>query len=255
MNEKHLQVVSTALTKFYKKRIDKLSDKDIFAIIKRKNPYLYRAFGTNRGHFFVEELLSDSQTSSDETLFGEFFEEVAIGVSINGRKSSSDSVDLEIWSEDEKSVKLYAVKSGTSVFNAMSLRRQNDSFKESIKRLKGIAVIPLVGYSYGRKESRESSKNNFEEKAGQCFWEDITGDSNFYIDLINLIGTVADVHKIEFESEWNKCINRLSHNFLSIFGNNDGSINWDNIVQFNSGKEIPKEITQKIKEFKKSSKK
>ena len=246
MEEKNLKIVENELQKFYKKRVEKLENQDIFKILKRKNPYLYRAFGTNDANEFVRDLLSDTQTSSDETMFGEFFESVAIGVSLNGRKSSGDSIDLEVWSEDEKSVKLYAVKSGVNVFNAQSNRRQQDAFNEAIRRLKGIAIQPIVGYSYGRKSSK-INKKNYEEKAGEVFWEDITGDKNFYKKLIDMVGFTADRHKEEFVDEWNKCKNRLYKKFMDVFGNEDGSINWHNIIEYNSAKDIPKEISKKIR--------
>lgn len=250
-SKNYLNIIDNSLQQFYQRRVEKLFDKDIFEILKRKNTYLYRAFGTNDGYTFVKNLLMDTQTSSDETLFGDFFEEVAIKVSNGGRKSSTDSVDLEVWSEDMKSVKLYAVKSGPNVFNAMSKKKQNDAFKDIMKRLKGIAVTPIVGYSYGRKVSTTENKNNFEEMAGQMFWRDLTGDENFYIKLIEYIGNVADSHREEFKSEWDRCLNRLFKRFMDVFGDEDGSINWDDILKYNSGSEIPKEISQKIREIKK----
>ncbi|MGL4935861.1 MAG: PmeII family type II restriction endonuclease [Cetobacterium sp.] len=246
-SDKNLLVIEKALSQFYQRRIEKLSENDIFRILKRKNPYLYRAFGTNDGYNFVRDLLMDTQTSSDETLFGDFFEEVAINITPNGRKSSTDSIDLEVWSEDMKSVKLYAVKSGPNVFNAMSKKRQNDAFQESQKRLKGIAVTPIVGYSYGRKKTTKENKNVFEEVAGQLFWKELTGDENFYIKLIDYIGMVADEHKESFKSEWDKCLNKLFKKFMDVFGNEDGSLNWEEILKFNSSSENSTVINKKIK--------
>ena len=47
-------------------------------------------------------------------------------------------------------------------------------------------------------------------------------------------------HRIEFEKEWDKAINRFEYDFLINFGNEDGSINWDKLLIFNSGKEKPR---------------
>lgn len=255
MDSKYYEIVNNALKNFYDRRIQIVSNIDIFKVIKNKNPYLYRAFGTNDAHDFVENILADSQTSSDETIFGDFFEEVAIGVSTNGRKSSTNSIDLEIWSDDQKEVKLYAVKSGIKVFNAQSKERQRQAFTEAMNRLRGIAVIPIVGYSYGRKKQVGSSKkDNFAEEAGQVFWTSITGDSNFYIELINLVGEVSEKHKTYFKSEWDKCINRQYKKFIDVFGNEDGSIDWESIVKYTSGVEAPKDIEKKITEIRKREK-
>jgi len=255
MESKYYEVVNKALKNFYDRRIEIVSKADIFKIIKQKNPYLYRAFGTNDAHNFVESILYDSQTSSDETIFGDFFEEVAIGVSANGRKSSANSIDLEIWSDDQTQVKLYAVKSGTKVFNAQSRDKQRQAFAEANKRLKGIAVTPIVGYSYGRKTVKsKGNKDNFVEEAGEIFWTNITGDNNFYVELIGLVGVVAEKHKAKFKREWGKCINRQYKKFIDVFGDEDGSIDWESIVRYSSGMEAPKDIDKKITEMRKAAK-
>jgi hypothetical protein len=250
MESKYYEVVNKALKNFYNRRIEIVSKIDIFKVIKHKNPYLYRAFGTNDAHDFVENILIDGQTSSDETIFGDFFEDVAIGVSNNGRKSSANSIDLEIWSEDQAQVKLYAVKSGTKVFNAQSRERQRQAFAEAQKRLKGIAVIPIVGYSYGRKAAENrGKKDNFSEEAGEVFWTNITGDKNFYIELIELVGIVAENHKMNFKSEWDKCVNRQYKRFIEVFGDEDGSIDWDKIVKYSSGEKVPEDVRKKVSEI------
>lgn len=246
METNNYEVVSRALKNFYERRIDKLEKIDIFDVLKRKNPYLYRAFGTNDAHDFIEEVLVHYQSSSDETIFGDFFEEVAIGVSKNGRKSSANSIDVEVWSDDQKSVSLYAVKSGTHVFNAQSKERQRQAFMEAQRRLQGIAVTPIVGYSYGRRRNSSSNRNNFNEHAGQVFWRRLSGQENFYIELIELIGKAAEEHKQNFKREWDKCINRQFLTFMKVFGSPDGSILWDLIVKYSSAEKIPKEIQKSI---------
>ena len=81
----------------------------------------------------VQELVLAFMSSSEETLFGNiFFEEVALAAS-GGEKALADSIDIVIHTED--SVKAIAVKSGTSVFNAQSKRRQQQAFEEMRKRL------------------------------------------------------------------------------------------------------------------------
>ena len=252
MNKVELDIVNDALSRLYMRRIEKINDIDIFKIIKHKNPYMYKAFGSNDAHGFVENILSDCQTSSDETIFGTFFEDIAIAVAKNGRKSSANSIDLEIWSDDNKSVTLYAIKSGTKVFNAQSIERQRQAFSEALRRLVGTAVIPKVGFAYGKiSSSSKQNKNNFEKEAGQIFWENISGDTNFYIKLIDAIGEVSEPHRQKFQEEWLKCINKQYKKFLDVFGNSDGSIDWKSIVQFVSSKDRTTEINKKINKAKK----
>lgn len=255
MDREYYSIVNTALRNFYNRRIDIVSKTDIFKVLKQKNPYLYRAFGTNDAHQFIESILSDNQTSSDETIFGDFFEDVAINVARlsneNVMKSSADSIDMEIWNDEMNNVKLYAIKSGTKVFNAQSKRRQNQAFQEAQKRLKNIAITPIVGYSYGRKNATKNNQNNFQEVAGEEFWTSITGDKYFYLKLVDFIGQAAEEHKIIFNSEWDKSINKQFRKFIEVFGEEDGSINWKDIVKHSSSKLIDKEVKNKIRKVNK----
>ena len=256
MNNEHYKVVSTALEKCYERRIEKVGKIDVFGIIKRKNPYMYRAFGSNDAHTFVEDILLDAQTSSDETIFGDFFEEVAIGVAKNGRKSTALGLDLEVWSDDQREVDLYAIKSGVNVFNSSSRERQRQAFTEAVKRLQGkkVIVTPKVGYGYGRKNSSEANKDNFVEEAGEVFWTQITDDPSFFLELIELVGVAAEQHKNNFLSEWQKCVNRQYKKFMDVFGFEDGSIDWEGIVKYSSGAVAPNEIESKMRNIRKQEK-
>lgn len=247
-------IVDDALKNCYKRRIDIVGKVDIFKMLKQKNPYMYRAFGTNDAHDFVEDILLDAQSSSDETIFGDFFEEVAIGVSRNSKKSSGSGVDMEIWSDDLREVDLYAVKSGINVYNSSSRERQRQAFNEAIKRLKGYAVTPKVGYGYGRKKVVKSNKDNFQEEAGEVFWTQISSDPSFYLELIDLVGVSAEQHKINFDNEWQKCVNRQYKKFMDVFGLDNGSIDWKAIVRYSSAESMPKDIDKKIRASRKKEK-
>ena len=71
----------------------------------------------------------------------------------------------------------------------------------------------------------------------QAFHKEQAGDPNFYIRLISLMGNYASQHRLEFEQEWDKALNRFERDFLNNFGNPDGSIDWEKLVRFNSGKD------------------
>ena len=43
-------------------------------------------------------------------------------------------------------------------------------------------------------------------------------------------------HRQKFEEEWDNAINRFEKEFLVNFDNPDGSINWEKLLRFNSGK-------------------
>ena len=44
-------------------------------------------------------------------------------------------------------------------------------------------------------------------------------------------------HREDFEKEWDKALNRFEYEFLSNFGNPDGSIDWEKLLRYNSGKD------------------
>lgn len=68
-----IQAISTALTEFYTALSQKLDKININKILKRKNPYLYRAKGINNATQVVDRLLSAYISSSEETIFGNTF--------------------------------------------------------------------------------------------------------------------------------------------------------------------------------------
>jgi type II restriction endonuclease EcoO109I-like protein len=57
------------------------------------------------------------------------------------------------------------------------------------------------------------------------------------IALIDLMRNDPTLSRIEFDDEWSKAVNRLSYDFLNNFGNPDGSIDWEKMLRYNSGKD------------------
>ena len=77
-----VQAIAKALETFYGTLIEKIDTLDIRKVMKRKNPYLYRAKAMENASEIVESVLSAFVTSSEETIFGScFFEPIAIAVS------------------------------------------------------------------------------------------------------------------------------------------------------------------------------
>lgn len=188
-------------------------------------------------------MLSAYFSSSDEGIFGDsFFEPVALGVS-GGRKSLTDSVDLEL--DMEHSTRAYAVKSGLSVFNAQSRRRQIQAFEECRRRLPGRAFEAVVGYGYGRRSSPPMGKKNFREISGEAFWEEISGDPELYKRLLAIIGKKSDEHAAAYERALAEITDKFVEQFQTEFATPDGKIDWGKLLAFNSGKPAPKQPKKK----------
>ena len=229
------QAIADALTSFYEKLTSKLDTVDIYKVLRRKNVYLYRAKGVNSAAEIVDNILSAFVSSSEETLFGnEFFEPLAIAVS-GGQKAMTEGADITV--DKDGAIFTIAVKSGTSVFNADSRKRQEQNFNAAARRAQQArkAFVPVIGYGYGKKRLRAGTI--YLELAGQDFWWWLTGDPDFYLKIIDLMGTRPDEYADIFRQAYSRALNRMVRDFSTDFCLRDGSINWDKLVQFNSGHE------------------
>ncbi|MDR7866830.1 MAG: PmeII family type II restriction endonuclease [Sporomusaceae bacterium] len=231
-------IIENLLDNFYSRRISGLNGLDLNKALKRKNPYLYRAVGVNKASEIVEGMLLAYTSSSDEGIFGDaFFEPLAKSVS-GGVVSPSEGVDVAI--ETDIKYMAVAVKSGPSVFNAQSRRRQVDEFKKLKARLLKLQKLfdPVVGYSYGKKKQKEGSAAaaDFRELAGQAFWTELTGDPDFYLKIIRLMKNKPQQHALEYKVAWDTAVNRFTAAFIKDFCNEEGQILWEKVVEFNSGK-------------------
>ena len=230
-----METIGNALTDFYTSLTNKLDHINIDKILKRKNPYLYRAKGISSAGQIVEGILAAYVSSSEETVFGNtFFEPIALLVS-GGQKAVTEGVDITV--DKDNTIYSIAVKSGTSVFNADSRTRQEQNFHSAQKRAQQArkAFLPVVGYGYGKKKVNQNKEKFYKELAGQDFWEWLTGDPDFYTKIIHFMGTRPDEYAKEFEASYAKAENRLVREFTIKYCKADGSIDWDALIRFNSG--------------------
>jgi Type II restriction endonuclease EcoO109I len=57
------------------------------------------------------------------------------------------------------------------------------------------------------------------------------------IALLNLMRNYSAPNRREYDKEWAKALNRFENDFLNNFGNPDGSIDWEKLLRYNSGKD------------------
>lgn len=244
--------IAELLEVFFSKRRESLKNLKLINTLGRKNPYLYRAAGVADASEIVEEILRAHVSSSDETIFGnDFFEPLAVWSAKEANPdatvmtSDGEGVDVTMQIPSEGVVRPIAVKSGVNVFNAASKKKQGENFASLNRRLAKIALRfdPVVGYCYGRKRQSTKSKATFREVAGQNFWEMLTGDSQFYIKIATyMLDTPVDCRP-DFQKAFDEAKNRFVLEFLKEFSNENGSINWDKLIAFNSAYEKPKLIS------------
>lgn len=230
--------ISELLDDFYKRRMDKINELKLDVTLKRKNPYLFRAVGVEKASEIVEQLLAAYMSSSDEGIFGDAFFEPLAKFASGGQVAPSEGVDVAI--ETDTKYTAIAVKSGTSVFNADSRKRQTQNFETLEARLKKLHkhFDPVIGYAYGKKQSKSQSK--IRELAGQAFWAEITGEADFYLKIIRLMRDKPREHLTQYKAAWDAAVNRFTKQFIDEFCNENGTINWDKLVEFNSGMKKPR---------------
>ena len=105
-----IEAIAQALETFYANLIAKIDELNIQKIMKRKNPYLYRAKAMQNAAEIVESVLTAFVSSSEETIFGNcFFEPIAIAAS-NGNKALAEGIDIMIQDKGENTMYAIAVK-------------------------------------------------------------------------------------------------------------------------------------------------
>lgn len=226
---------------FHQKRIVKLDDLKLKEILKRKNPYLFRAKNVLVASEIIQGILDAWVSSSEEGIFGDWLEGLAIFVNkkvYGGWKSGMDGIDLEFDKDGARNI--VTIKSGPDWSNSSSWKKMIDNFDSARKRLKtsggGINVVAVNGCCYGRSSKRYEykKKGDLYKYCGQSFWTYISNEENLYKDLIVPIGYKAKEKNEEFINSYSKILNKFTLEFTESFCMNDGSIDWNKLMEFNS---------------------
>ena len=227
---------------FHQKRLDSLQKLKLMDVVKRKNPYLFKAKNINTASEFVTTILDAFLSSQEEGIFGGFLEELAIFISsqvYDGRKSSAEGIDLEF--EKDSIRYIVSIKSGPNWGNSSQVAKLRDNFRKAKRILRtntSLAnVVAVNGCCYGR--DRKPDKGDYLKLCGQKFWEFISGDDNLYTDIIEPLGHQARAKNEQFMQEYAKVINRFTSEFIGKFCDAEGNMLWEEIVKFNSAETTP----------------
>ena len=99
-------------------------------------------------------------------------------------------------------------------------------------------VIALGGNALGNNLPEQMiavKPKMYQELAGKRFWAELTGDEDFYIKIIGYMGTMPEKYVADYKESYNRAANRLVREFSNSFCREDGSIDWEKLVEFNSG--------------------
>jgi hypothetical protein len=224
---------------FHQKRIDSLNKLKLKTVLKKKNPYLFKAKYLLTAEQIVKGLTDAFISSNEETIFGDWLEGLAIFINskvYKGRKSGITGIDLEF---DKGNIRyILTIKSGPNWGNSSQIAKMKADFKTAMKTLRTsnskMQIVAINGCCYGK--DNVPDKGDYFKYCGQRFWEFISGDENLYIDLVEPLGNKAKERNNEFINSYSKMINKFTKEFIADFCKDSGEIDWEKLVKFNSQK-------------------
>jgi len=123
------QYVENNIGTFHNKRIERLNQLKLKTVLKRKNPYLFKANHILTANEIVQSITDAFISSNEETIFGDWLEGLAIFIAqkvYGGRKSGIQNIDLEF---DKNSVRyIVNIKSGPNWGNSSQIAKKRSDF-------------------------------------------------------------------------------------------------------------------------------
>ena len=233
------EYVNNNIGLFHRRRIELLEGLKLTNLLK-KNPYLFRAKHLTTAADLIESLLGARLSSSQEKLFGDFLEDLAIFVAsstCDGKKSTATGVDLELARDGMHY--LVSIKSGANWGNSSQHSKLAQDLREAVVRVKqsrfSANLQPVLGTCYGKTRSTYMKRRGYIKVVGQNFWCLMSGNKELYTDIIEPIGHRAREHNEAFEKQRGAVVNRFTKQFVEDFCHPTGTIDWISLVEFNSG--------------------
>ena len=230
--------VNKNIVSFHEKRINCLQKLTLQKLIK-KNPYLFKAKNVESAGELISGFLEAFLSSSEEKMFGDFLEGLAIFIASktrNGHKSSSTGIDLELIEENQHY--LISIKSGPNWGNNSQITKLSEDFDKArrtiLQQNAHINVLNILGICYGKTRTTVT-KRGYWKLVGQNFWYFISGEKNLYKKIIEPIGFEAKKHNKKFVSDKNNFLNIMTRDFIEKYCKENGEIDWINLVEHNSG--------------------
>jgi len=157
---------------FHSKRLQRLDSIKLSDILKKKNPYLYKAKNILTSEQFIKNILDAQIISSDETIFGDWLEGLAIFINqkvYGGVKSGIKGVDLEF--ENQNIRYIVSIKSGPNWANSTQITKMIADFNSAKKTLRTsnsqLNIVAVNGCCYGI--DNKPDKGEYYKYCGQNF--------------------------------------------------------------------------------------
>jgi hypothetical protein len=149
------QYVEDNIGSFHEKRISSLDSLKLSSVLKRKNPYLFKAKYVLTAEEIIRGLVDAHISSNEETLFGDWLEGLAIFINskvYDGWKSGIQGIDLEFDNNGKRYI--VNIKSGPNWGNSSQIAKMKDDFKTAQRTLRTsnsrLSIVCVNGCCYGR---------------------------------------------------------------------------------------------------------
>ncbi len=233
------QYVESNIGTFHEKRIASLDNLKLSKILKRKNPYLFKAKYVLTADEIIRGIVDAHISSSEEGIFGDWLEGLAIfinGIVYNGWKSGIPNIDLEFDTKGKRFI--VNIKSGPNWGNSSQVAKMKSDFKTAQRTLRtsnsNLNIVSVNGCCYG-KDSRPD-KGDYYKYCGQEFWEFISGDKTLFTEIIEPLGYKAKERNDDFLASYSQMVNKFTKEFIDAFCFSNGNIDWEKLVKYNSEK-------------------
>ncbi len=230
--------VEANISDFHQRRTASLNELKLDKVLKKKNPYLFKAKHYFEANDIVESLVSAFVSSNEETIFGNWLEGLAIFINqkvYGGWKSGIPGIDLEFDHDDTRYI--VTIKSGPNWGNSGQIAKMKVDFVSAKKTLRTsnskLHITAVNGCCYGRDENFD--KGDYFKYCGQRFWTFISGEEKLYSDIVEPLGHKAKERNEEFLQSYGSMKNKFTLEFAQQYCLEDGSIDWMKLVKFNSG--------------------
>lgn len=232
--------IQSKLQVFYEKRLESLDKLKLKEVLRRKNPYLFKAKGIQSASDLARDILQAFLSSSEEERFGRLLEEIAFYVAqqvYGAYKSAVKGIDLEF---DRDGVHYFVqVKSGTNWGNSSQKDSLAQRFTSAAQGYRSVhpdtEVACVQGSCYGRqltKPRTTSEPRPYTVLAGQAFWMFLSGDPNLYIEIIEPMGNQARTFSLELEARRAALEIAFTREIAEQFTDTDGTLDWHKLLVF-----------------------
>ena len=196
-----IQYVENNIGTFHEKRIQSVDDLKLSKVLKRKNPYLFKAKHVLTADQIVRGIVDAHISSNEETIFGDWLEGLAIFINskvYGGYKSGIVGIDLEFDKDGYRNI--VTIKSGPNWGSSSQIIKLAADFKRAKTTLRTsnsqLNIRAINGCCYGR--DNKPDKGDYLKYCGQRFWEYISGNDNLFIEIIEPLGYKAKEKNDDF---------------------------------------------------------